>query len=388
MSDSDAARREREVRLLLVCGRVALDAAVRDTLLAALAEPFDWDSVIARALRHGLLPLLHKHLSAMPSETVPPEVLSQLNTRVAEITRTNLRLTAEMLRLTEAFRAAGLTAVPLKGPVLAQAVYGSVALRQFSDLDFLVSPQALRPIKDILVSLGYAPDALYWDQNHEVLSQSYYHFSFYSQAQNCLVEIHHRLYSPCLQTAQQVQAILGRCASLLFMGRNVPGLSPEDQFLFLCAHGVRHVWERMEWVCGIAEIVRGGSITDWPTLLAQAHGLGMERILLSSLLLAESLGGVPVPAALAEAAGRDHAAKQLADRAAWRLLQGQDRVPEAGERFLYSLQAYPRSSDRCKYLWFHLTAPKLPDVGAEPRPLRLLRTYGASLVRAVQRNKS
>jgi len=398
MIEHDAAQREREVRLLLACGRVTLNAASQESLAAILAEPLDWNSIIHRASRHGLLPLLHKHLSTMRPSAVPPEILTQLSKQAVDIGRNNLRLTAELLRIIDTLGAAGLIAVPLKGPVLAQTVYGSIALRSFSDLDFLVSPQEIYCVKDTLVSLGYDPEALYWGEHHKALAQSYYHYSFVSQKHGTLVEIHYRLHLPFLQSPKHVEEMLTRIGTISFMGRNVATLTPEDQFLFLCAHGVRHLWERLEWVCGIAEIVRGGTIQDWPALLAHARADGLDRNLLSSLLLAEILIGVSVPTALAECARRDRAANTLAAQAARRLLQGLDTIPDAGERFLYTLQAFNKPRDRWKYLLFHFTSPKLADMTAVPPPLqrfrllfrllRIISTYGASVLRALHHDKS
>ena len=49
-----------------------------------------------------------------------------------------LWLTLELLNIHRHLQARGLEVLPYKGPVLAEALYGNVALRQFSDLDLLV----------------------------------------------------------------------------------------------------------------------------------------------------------------------------------------------------------------------------------------------------------
>ena len=45
---------------------------------------------------------------------------------------------AEFLRVTDAFSAAGIKYLPLKGPILSFRLYGDATLRQYSDLDILI----------------------------------------------------------------------------------------------------------------------------------------------------------------------------------------------------------------------------------------------------------
>ena len=64
--------------------------------------------------------------------------MQRFNEATERTTMSNLYLTQEMLKLLSAFRKKGIPAIPYKGPVLAQAVYGNVGLRQFGDLDITV----------------------------------------------------------------------------------------------------------------------------------------------------------------------------------------------------------------------------------------------------------
>jgi len=45
--------------------------------------------------------------------------------------------------------------IPYKGPTLALAVYGNLALREFTDLDILVQTQNVRQAAELLKDRGY-----------------------------------------------------------------------------------------------------------------------------------------------------------------------------------------------------------------------------------------
>ena len=67
----------------------------------------------------------------------------------------NVRLNDEMQRLLTLFEANHIRALPFKGPVLAQQLYGNIALRTMADLDFLVHEADLRNAKEMLAGEGF-----------------------------------------------------------------------------------------------------------------------------------------------------------------------------------------------------------------------------------------
>ena len=69
-----------------------------------------------------------------------------------------LYLTAELLRILRLLDAHAIRAVPLKGPALAQSLYGDLALREFCDLDVLVQETDLRKARGLLEAQGYHLD--------------------------------------------------------------------------------------------------------------------------------------------------------------------------------------------------------------------------------------
>jgi hypothetical protein len=98
----------------------------------------------------GLLPLLYKY-----GQTQAQPWHAELQARCRVIAFHNLKFQVEMEHLIQASKKHELTWLPWKGPALALQIYGDTALRQFNDLDFLVSDHELNRSLQILLNEGY-----------------------------------------------------------------------------------------------------------------------------------------------------------------------------------------------------------------------------------------
>ena len=144
-----------EDALLLCCALACTDAERSERIGALLQHDLDWEYLLPMAQRHALVPMLFRHLNTIGPEAVPSAPWQQLRQRFHSNARHNLFLTGELLKLLRLLATHNIPAIPFKGPVLAVAVYGDLALRQFVDLDLLVQPQAVLQVKALLHTLGY-----------------------------------------------------------------------------------------------------------------------------------------------------------------------------------------------------------------------------------------
>lgn len=144
-----------EFQLLVVCARTRLDSASAAQLGALVEAGVDWDRVLEGARHHGVMPLLHRHLSDLGA-LVPAPVLAELSLYARNNAVHNLMLAHALLRILAALGQQGVGAVPYKGPVLASSAYGDVSLRSFKDLDLIVEAQDFGRAADTLQRLGYA----------------------------------------------------------------------------------------------------------------------------------------------------------------------------------------------------------------------------------------
>jgi hypothetical protein len=107
-----------EDKLILLCSRVNADAetSARIEGITNPANEVDWDYFYQLARRHSVLPLIYKQLSSIPAAKVPADQLARLKANYQKNLVRNLLLTAELCRILQTFAAAGIEAVPYKGP--------------------------------------------------------------------------------------------------------------------------------------------------------------------------------------------------------------------------------------------------------------------------------
>ena len=176
-----------ESELLLCCARTRPDDGTAERIRALVFQPLDWDWLLRTARPHGMLPLLHRHLSASP-ENIPAPVLAALSDGFQVSIRQSLRLVREMVRLLGRFAERRVVAVPYKGPTLAARCYGDLSLRPFRDLDFLVRPQDLAPARQVLAADGYTPSPPRTPRQEAAIHNTWREDAFWRDAD--VVELH------------------------------------------------------------------------------------------------------------------------------------------------------------------------------------------------------
>ena len=287
------------MQILLCCARTRLKTGDSDRLHALLQHDLDWNTVLRLAGHHRLLPLLNRYLDAAPPGTVPPPVLSALRASGHAGRLREHLLTEELLSLLALLAAQGIPALPYKGPAFAGQIYGDTALRPCSDLDLLVPPEAVLRVKELLLARGYLSQQRFADAAEEAAHlRTDCEYNFSRPGDRLLVEIHWRFRPQSFPLPLDVETLWERRQTGLLGGVSVPVLALDDTLLLLCIHGAKHCWERLLWVCDIAEIVQTDPGLPWERIAAQAERLGCRRVLLLGLLLARDLLDAPVPDAV------------------------------------------------------------------------------------------
>ncbi|MBD3790221.1 MAG: nucleotidyltransferase family protein, partial [Campylobacterales bacterium] len=152
-----------------------------DLICSYLSQITNYESLITAASQHGVLPLVYKTLKklsesnsslltptsslAAPAALDPSDVnrntnnepsqsdnihsslltphssleniLTELKAHYMSISRRNMLMSAELLRIMKLLEANNIEALAFKGPALAQMAYGNITMRQFGDLDVL-----------------------------------------------------------------------------------------------------------------------------------------------------------------------------------------------------------------------------------------------------------
>ena len=366
-----------EIELMLACARARLDDE-RAARVRTLAEgPLDWKLLLEVAPRHGLVPLLYTHLAAAARDAVPTDVMQALRERVRANAGRAMLTVGTLHRLIDILDAAGIAAMPYKGPALAMQAYGSVTLRQAGDLDILVRRGDAIRAGEVLAADGWtAQYALSPARQRAFVRHGYAHA--FTRPGEPMVELHWALAQPFFGFHVDLDSLWPRLVRVALPPRQVLAPAPEDLLLILSVHGIKHMWERLEWIASATEVARSGDI-DLARALDEAARIGCERMVLLALRLGRDLLGAPLPSAI-DARASSPSLAPLVERVWARL--GRLEMAEAGggELFRFQLGARERWRDRLAYLAGLPLATTPDDWAAHPLPEPLAFLYPATRV--------
>ncbi len=307
-----------EAELLLSCVGADLSATCEVRFQALLHEPLNWDEVTQLAIQHGMLPLLFWHLDRVDVSSVPRAAHDQLRSYFYANKLHNRRLNDRLLNLLYEFDAHGIKAIPFKGPTLAVAAYGDLALRQFGDLDILVPERDCGAAMHVLLSLGFRLKSTAIHVEDEIARLSRCAYSFIHDADDISVDLHWGITAameyPDRAFALPLDAIQvwERLDAIPHAGTQVSGFAPEDLLLILCIHGSKHCWERLGWLCDIAHFMHAYLEMSWGRIRERASRLGCRRMLDLGLLLAHSICHVKLPESVLHQVRTERVVRSLA----------------------------------------------------------------------------
>jgi hypothetical protein len=300
----------------------------------------------------------------------------------------NLFLTGELLNVLSLFGAHGIPAVTFKGPALAASVYGHIGLREFSDIDLLVHKQDARKAQELLVTHGYKRQPALTAAQQAFFLRFSCECVFSGCSGRSFIDLHWGISSEYFPVPFDAEPLWTRLKPVTLASSRVWTFSPEDLLLFLCVHGAKHLWEQLEWICGVAELINtSGGELDWGQVNTRAKELRCERILLLGLALASDILGAGLPGHVSNRIRADRAIRALIRRVRERLFRVPARPPGTLENSLFRLKAMDSLPDavkgtlRCAFVpdladWASLELPaSLYPFYYVIRPIRLLAKY-------------
>ena len=388
--------------LLLCCARTCMDLAIAERVRELCRKDVNWTYLMRIAEAHGMLPLLSWNLHNLCPEAVPGVTLDQLRSHFFTNAGRNALLTGELLKLLRLFEAHGIPAIPFKGPVLATTAYGNLSLRQFNDLDILVHKRDVLRTRDLLIGQGYRQQLQLTGALEAGCLESLCAYNFVRHDGRIIVDLHWGITATFGTPPLNLQQLWARVEPIPLSGTMVRTLSQEDSLLILCVHGSKHHWERLNWFCDIAELIRCRRELDWGQVMEQAGTLGSRRMLFLGLLLVSDLLGAALPEKIQQQIALEPVAQSLAAQVRERLFREADGPPGVFDRPLtiedvslssvhFRLRMRERLLDKVRYS-LHLAhlaiAQTAKDRALLPlptslsflyyliRPIRLAATYG------------
>lgn len=361
-----------EVDLLLCCARTGDDSSVEDRIDTLISAGIDWRALVHIAQRQCVLPQLYLRLKRRRGD-IPPAVLEGLAALVRRDTARSLFLTSELIRLLDLLAANGVTALPLKGPVVGVVAYGSASLRQFKDLDIYVHPTQVLRAKQVLIADAYDTAGLLGPAQETVgLHQHRYHHQFVQRDGDVLVELHWGICEWFLPFSDASDRLFEGLVPIRLAGRTVMSLAPEMLLQYLCVHGTKHLWSRLKLITDVAMLIQSRPDWNWQRVLSNARENHLERPLLLGLHLARDLLGADVPLTVLRGAWTPDRIQLAQADVTNRLWDASEREPGSLESFAFYLRLSSGLSDKARYCLrfavhntiFDWTVRPLPRVAA------------------------
>ena len=355
--------------VLCACSEDPLASDAASRLRTALDAVTDWPLLGVVASRHGMLSLLNRRVADLCPEAVPAAVRSSWRGAAVTIARRSLLMQRQLLAYFERLAEAGVPALVVKGPALAEQLYGDSTLRNFCDLDVLVRPEDVETARRVALGSGYVErypiDAI----SASRLQSGEQEMGFSHGRTGIALDLHWRLGPRITKDSLAADDLFARSGRVELLRREVPSPGPLDVVFLVAVHAATHAWPRFEDVAAMAAGLRRLSAAQAGELAALAAVHDCRRRLHIGVLLAAVLARVEPPAALARPAAADRLAKQLAAEAGARLLWS-DGHKESRE--LQGAGAYAREvlwiartlDDRpatARHLWKRLVTSGVPD---------------------------
>lgn len=313
--------------------------------LAGDLGPAPWDRIVREAMAQGLVPWLFRRLERADGlRWLPAETADVLRQGALGAGARSLLLADELARLLRACTERGVRCAPVRGPALAERLYGDAAARPTGDLDLVVPRSELPGLVALLRDLGFR-ELSHHSRFAELFS---YTLALVKDRHGWIVvEPHWTIAYPPYADRVDMDAVWRRAARARVVGVETWSLAPEDLLFHLCLHlmhpdgGVP-----LLWLYEVDRFVRQARREiDWSRFLSLVRTPGPGALAGRALGRVRELFATPLPAPTVEALA---AAPAPAERRVLQLLA--DGAYVDGREELATLLSLPTARLRARYV--------------------------------------
>ena len=339
---------------------IRVDQTRDDRVRELLTSELNWSKLRQSALSQGVLPILYTRVKALGADSVPPEEMEHLKSIYVANGRRNLRLVRMLLRVIDLFSKHRIQYIPLKGPTLADRLYGNVYLRHFADLDVLIQKEDFSRCYEILMEAGFCPDFPVDRKQQNWLLRSDTEHTFNSAGD--ILEIHWAIAEKGVQQPLKTDQFLEQLLPVEFYGQPIYELSPENLLLMLCIHGTKHHWANLCWIADLGRFTQVYSHLDWSGILDKATQYGFYKIVCNSLYLSDLMCGVNFPQNVQDRYREAPDIEQFAVETIHSIkCHLNNQIPQTGGDMKYYIRSRERTRDRLYYIFDQAFVPKQVD---------------------------
>lgn len=203
-----------------------------------------------------------------------------------DIVKQNMLLTSELINTMKVLEENDIKAISFKGPTLAQLAYGDITLRQYVDLDVLVEKEEIFKIENLLKNKYKR--ALKLTSSQEDTWFKYAHDLGLIHENGVNIEVHWLMFDSNHPINLSKIDFFKESVKTKINNVNINTISNEKFLVYLCIHGSKHLYERIEWVCDIDRFIKTQKI-DWNKVEDIIENDNSKRFFLLGLFLTRFL---------------------------------------------------------------------------------------------------
>ncbi|MCK5313317.1 MAG: nucleotidyltransferase family protein [Desulfobacteraceae bacterium] len=255
---------------------------------------FDWDYCVNFALQNRLIPLLYIAIKNKKIKNIPDDTLKDLKQSYLSNLKRNLIFSGKLIAIIKLFETNDIQIIPLKGPVIAEFVYGDLALRSFSDLDVLIDVKDCQKAYKLLIDNNYIPELELNNTQINQYSKTEDNLSFFIK-NGIALELHWELSGRKLPYAFDFNSIKNHLPIESFFNQNIYSITDDYLAIYLALHSSKHNWENLEQIFCISKLLENKEITFWDNTLFKAKQLKCRRIFLLGAGLSNEIYDIEIP---------------------------------------------------------------------------------------------
>jgi hypothetical protein len=210
--------------------------------------------------------------------------------------RQNLIMTIAASKMMSDLKKRGVVIIPYKGPFFAHSYYGDIALRESTDLDFLVAPNDVDEIENYFISNNYSAKTAVPKVYLKYYKQHFKDIVYRTPGNHDAfsVEMHWRLMEKFSGDYPAYDFFLPHLKPNAIGGLKVNKLSPTyDLIAVISNHFVKDMSTKFKYMVDVACLIhKQGVLVDEHILYETATRYGFKKRLQTGLALTENLLGI------------------------------------------------------------------------------------------------
>ena len=280
------------------------------------SDQTDWEKLYDGAVLHGIMPQLAEMLRMVNQDKIPSGFREKIDAACQENLFRQLSHVAEFFRINGILENAGIKAVPFKGFILADSLYGNIAARESVDIDLFVDSSDLEKVKELMTGDGYTVESSFasFSVNDIRKNSGEYNFDrFEGDKRICHIEFHIGISLP----VYGMNIGLEDLSSHTFRGK----VQNHELWLFstsaallltIMHHGGDDRFIKLQQVYDIALFLERHDDIDWDWVISEADRFGLKKVVYTAVRLAFLITGATVPPRL-DAGAELSSVKRLAE---------------------------------------------------------------------------